>query len=693
MKVDMNFNVKTAYCISEDERLKNVEYSSKKISGRLEPSIIKDNSEVAVVCFGPSLIETWEQIKKFKYIISCSGAHKFLIEKGIIPTWHVEVDPREHKVLLLGKPHKDVEYLISSNVHPKLIDILDGYKTKLWNSLPDVPLQKLPNHVPRGEWIFPGGSTVGIRSVCIASFLGFKKIHVFGMDSSYPKDNIGEHANFHPNPAKPSQKITVDYDGITYNTTLSFLAYAKEFFKLRKLIHDCELLFYGDGLLQHMIQGNWKSEEEKTEPGILAVYIPKLISDYYIEQNKTLHETNISYGTSGHRRSQEVLDLVKKYDTYDVLDYGCGKGTLAKILPFKIKEYDPAIKGKDETPLIADIVICTDVLEHIEPNYIDSVLGELQRLIKKVGFFVINTGPAIKQLPDGRNTHLIQQSRVWWHKKLEKYFEIDELIEKEPELFVYVKPKNENANDIPNTLGNKLAFQYIENSGIKFNVVNGYTQSRVDTLLTKEPITIEWINSFSETDIFFDIGANVGTYTLWAAKRGLKIFAFEPESQNYAILNQNIFLNNFDNVKSYCCAISDKFSIADFNITEFTPGSSCHQYNTTSDFNGKKGIFEYKQGCFSVTLDMLVETGMIPYPDHIKIDVDGLEHLVIKGAQNVLKKVSSLLIEININRNGHKEMIDYLLSIGFQYDKNQVEKSIRKTGIFKDIGEYVFYRK
>ncbi len=79
-----------------------------------------------------------------------------------------------------------------------------------------------------------------------------------------------------------------------------------------------------------------------------------------------------------------------------VLDYGCGKGTLAEAVSFEIREYDPAIAGKDENPLPADLVICTDALEHIEPEYLDAVLVHIASLTRMAAFFVVHTGRAQK---------------------------------------------------------------------------------------------------------------------------------------------------------------------------------------------------------------------------------------------------------------------------------------------------------
>lgn len=110
--------------------------------------------------------------------------------------------------------------------------------------------------------------------------------------------------------------------------------------------------------------------------------------------------------------------MVKEAGFRTVLDYGCGKGTLAKTLPFPIWEYDPAIKNKDWPPRPSELVVCADVLEHIEPECLDAVLDDLASLTLDVAYFVIHTKPAGKDLPDGRNAHLIQEGKDWWERKL-----------------------------------------------------------------------------------------------------------------------------------------------------------------------------------------------------------------------------------------------------------------------------------
>jgi len=148
-----------------------------------------------------------------------------------------------------------------------------------------------------------------------------------------------------------------------------------------------------------------------------------LISDSYREQNRKLHETGM-YGISGHKHVTHVKYLSTSLMTVDILDYGCGNRTLEQALGFQINNYDPSIEGLDTPPKPADIVVCTDVLEHIEPECIDAVLDDLKRLTKRAAYFVVDLIPAKKKLPDGRNAHLILESGNWWINKLITRFAI-----------------------------------------------------------------------------------------------------------------------------------------------------------------------------------------------------------------------------------------------------------------------------
>jgi len=140
-----------------------------KIHERGEPF---DTEPVAIVGYGASLIQTWQQIPDFKIIYTCSGSHRFLVDRDIIPTYHVDSDPRAYKADILGKPHPKVTYLISSICHPTYFDKLELYRAKvlLWHIY--FHEREVWPHYPIGDWIVTGGHTVGPRMVKIARTSG-----------------------------------------------------------------------------------------------------------------------------------------------------------------------------------------------------------------------------------------------------------------------------------------------------------------------------------------------------------------------------------------------------------------------------------------------------------------------------------------------------------------------------------------
>lgn len=150
-----------------------------------------------------------------------------------------------------------------------------------------------------------------------------------------------------------------------------------------------------------------------------------LISPAYVEEQRLLHRRPEGYGGKGSKWAAAVLGLARELDATSVLDYGCGRGTLAATLRglddsgiIRVDEYDPAIKGKNALPSFADLVTCTDVLEHIEPACLDAVLAHLRALARKAVFVVVATRPASKFLSDGRNAHLIIEPAEWWLERV-----------------------------------------------------------------------------------------------------------------------------------------------------------------------------------------------------------------------------------------------------------------------------------
>lgn len=143
-----------------------------------------------------------------------------------------------------------------------------------------------------------------------------------------------------------------------------------------------------------------------------------LITDAYQSQMREMHVQREDFGKRGSQWAVIAMAMCGKHETTDVLDYGCGKGELNLHLPFSVKCYDPGVPKHAKPAEPADIVLCTDVLEHIEPECLDDVLKDLRRVTKKEAFLVIALTKAKKILPDGRNAHLIIESPEWWEDQI-----------------------------------------------------------------------------------------------------------------------------------------------------------------------------------------------------------------------------------------------------------------------------------
>lgn len=227
----------------------------------------------------------------------------------------------------------------------------------------------------------------------------------------------------------------------------------------------------------------------------------------------------------------------------------------------------------------------------------------------------------------------------------------------------------------------------------RFSTANPILLWRARTLFSKEPETIEWIRKFLPADIFYDVGANIGVYTLFAARRCGQVFAFEPEASNYKVLNQNIRLNLLsDRVRAFPFAIAEAMRIDSLRLHSINPGAALHVFGRNIDFKSDQFEPVFKQGAIAITLDQLVFELGLPSPTVIKIDVDGLEAEILRGARRVLTTpgLRSILLEINENQESDIAILDYLASLGFRVARKG-EPVIDTTGRARMVN-YVFNR-
>jgi FkbM family methyltransferase len=243
---------------------------------------------------------------------------------------------------------------------------------------------------------------------------------------------------------------------------------------------------------------------------------------------------------------------------------------------------------------------------------------------------------------------------------------------------------------------NEIESLSYHNKEIKFYTPTKKTAGRVKKIFRKEPITITWMDNMKPGEIVIDIGANVGMYSLMSSvSRGTKVYAFEPEASNYNILCQNIRLNNVgDRVTAYCAGNLDYDGFSVLNIAQdrdVGPGGSCHTVEEEKNFDLTNMRVAFKQGINTVMLDTFCKQMNI-IPDHIKMDVDGLEHRVINGGVESIQKAKTVIIELNTNLKEHNDAVSKMKSLGFRLDETQVKQALRKGGTFLNVGEHLFYK-
>ncbi|MEO9961089.1 MAG: FkbM family methyltransferase [Alphaproteobacteria bacterium] len=192
---------------------------------------------------------------------------------------------------------------------------------------------------------------------------------------------------------------------------------------------------------------------------------------------------------------------------------------------------------------------------------------------------------------------------------------------------------------------------------MKFYCLGNLPLWRAETALSKEPETIEWIDGMVAGDVLFDIGANIGVYTLYAAvNRDVQVLAFEPLAANYYLLNRNIEENGLSDVATaYSLALTDTDKIGRFHAQDTEFGSALSSFGQHIEQYGQSHASDFEQGMIGMRLDTFIETFGPPFPTHLKIDVDGIEDQIIAGAPNTLAdpRLQSISIELDSTQHDY----------------------------------------
>ena len=240
------------------------------------------------------------------------------------------------------------------------------------------------------------------------------------------------------------------------------------------------------------------------------------------------------------------------------------------------------------------------------------------------------------------------------------------------------------------------------NREVNFFIPTQITNYRVETFFTKEPETLEWIDGFDHSDelIFWDIGANIGLYSIYNAlkNKNSMTVSFEPSTSNLRVLSRNISINNLEkNIQIVPIPLTNKenkFSM--MKEGQFTEGGALNSFGESWNFEGKNFKSEMNYQLFGTTINYLIENNILEIPDYIKIDVDGIEHLILEGASKYLnhKKIKSMSIEINENFTEQYEKVLYIMEkndFTILHKKHNVEMFGKNSKFIKSFN-YVFTR-
>ena len=205
------------------------------------------------------------------------------------------------------------------------------------------------------------------------------------------------------------------------------------------------------------------------------------------------------------------------------------------------------------------------------------------------------------------------------------------------------------AKVITDSLLNSTTIVDHQNIKLLFCTPNDISKWRATSFSTKEPETLEWIDSIPRESVFWDIGANVGIYSVYAAKKqSCRVFSFEPSVFNLELLARNIFLNNLTEfITIVPLPLTDKLAISNLNMTSTAWGGAMSTFDQSYGHDGNTMEKVFVIPTLGISMSDAIILLKIPQPDYIKMDVDGIEHLILKGGMLVLEKTKGVLIEIN----------------------------------------------
>jgi len=407
----------TLLCNTDDEiRKNNIRTNSRKPLPWLKQAAAHDRP--AIICgSGPSLRDNTDELltwaKAGAAIIAINGAAKWINQIGIVPTYQIIIDARRENHVLLGDAK---HYLLASQCHPDLVDAVDDVTLvhMLWEHLDEC----LPSY-DQDYAVVGAAASAGPVGCFIAYTIGHRNLQLYGFDSSHK--TVGDsHAVRQPmNDGEPCAQV--HWNGKTYLASLVMKQQAEQFINVRSALQDvgCSVTVHGTGLLPDILATIDGITDEQSKYQAIWCF------DKYRTYSPAL----------------EVVDQIAEFlpPQIEVLDLGCGTGKAAVALAqrgFKPVLVDfaencrnpeamsfPFIKAdlSDHIPARASYGYCCDVMEHIPPDQVDTVLHNISTAADNV-FFRIETEPDVFGSLIGQRLHLSVHDDAWWRDALLRHW-------------------------------------------------------------------------------------------------------------------------------------------------------------------------------------------------------------------------------------------------------------------------------
>lgn len=407
-------------CNTDDDVLLAHVQENSRLPLRWVKSLPAHDGHAVIVGGGPSVADYLPSIARRiglgQTVFALNGAARFLNRHGITPDHQVILDARPENVDLLGQAN---EYLLASQCHPSLFERVP--EPVLWHAIDKHANPEIPEH-DDGYALIGGGTAVGLSAMALAFTLGYRKLHLYGYDSSH-REGAG-HAYVQPmNAADPLCKVTLG--GKTFTSSLTMAAQAERFPGLCNNLIDagCIITVDADGLIMVVMEEMRRSPETLTEA----------------EKYRCMWELPAYRTTSpGEQFAVEAAQIAKIGRGTTVIDFGCGTGRGAQRLhdltgcDIKLTDFagnclDSGIQLlfvqrdlTDPIGLSAEVGYCTDVMEHIPPGDVDAVIANIMACVDRC-FFKIALFPDHMGALIGQTLHLSVFPAKWWAEKFSAY--------------------------------------------------------------------------------------------------------------------------------------------------------------------------------------------------------------------------------------------------------------------------------